>query len=393
MTRPQPAPVPEPVPASEREVTAGTARLWAVYLGGFMGPFAGALVNSVLPEVAAGLGTDLRTASLGVTAYMVPFALMMLFSGTLADRWGRIRTLRLAFWAFGIASVVCALAPSAPLFLAGRSVAGVANAFTTPLLIAMIADTVPAARLGRALGTFASMQALGQASAPLVGGLAASVDYRWAFVANAAAAVALALATPRSAAAGTAPGSWRALVNSRVLRSASTALCQQFAGTAIMVLGALVAAERFGLAPAPRGALIAVFGVAGLVSGRAFGALTDKVGVLRAGCGALAALSAACLGVGFASHLALLALAIALGGMATTGGRVLTNTLAVNSTPTNRSGATSVTLSAQFTGTAVVPLMLPLYQHSPGAALFVAALVAAVGIAVAGTGRGGRALG
>lgn len=366
--------------------------MWPLYLGGFMGPFAGALVNSVFPEVARGLNTDVPTASLAMTAYMIPFALMMLFSGTLADAWGRARTVRLAFWAFGVASVVSALATSAPVFLTGRAVAGIANAFTTPLLITMIADTVPPARLGRALGTFASLQALGQASAPLIGGLAATWDYRWAFVANAIIAAALALSIPRpQATPRTTVLNWRSLANTRLVRSAFTAFCNQFAGTAIMVLGALIAADRFGLAPAPRGLLVASFGIAGLLSGRAFGALADRIGMLKAGAGALAVLSVAALGVGFAPYLHLLGVAIAIAGVASTGGRVLTNTLAVASTPENRSGATSVTMSVQFTGTAMMPAMLPVYTAAPHLAMGVAGLVAFLGVLIAASGRGGRA--
>ena len=44
-----------------------TPALWPFYVGGFLGPFGGAMVNAILPEVAQGLGTDEAGASAGIT--------------------------------------------------------------------------------------------------------------------------------------------------------------------------------------------------------------------------------------------------------------------------------------------------------------------------------------
>lgn len=367
------------------ESTTQPVRMWPLYIGGFLGPFGGAMVNAVFPEVAQGLGTDVATAAWSITVYMVPFALFMLVSGTLADSWGRARTLRIAYVAYALASIMSGVAASAPLFFVGRAFAGLANAFTTPLLIAMISDLVPTSRLARSIGTYASMQAAGQAFAPLVGGAAAAWDYRLAFAACAAVALWLAVVTPVTEAPASAPSGrevWATLLNRKLMRSAATAFTAQFAGVSILVLGAMVAADRFGMEPGPRGALVALFGIAGLLSGRIFGVIADRIGLIRAGCGALATVSVAAAALGVAPGVALLGLIIAIGGAASTGTRVLTNTLAVQSTPANRGGATSVTLAAQFTGNASVPLLFPLYATNPAAATGVAAVVGFVAIAI-----------
>lgn len=370
------------------------ARLWPFYVGGFLGPFGGAMVNAIFPEVAAGLGTDVPTAAWSITVYMVPFALFMIVSGTLADSWGRARTIRIAYVAYALAALLCAAAVSAPLFFVGRALAGLANAFTTPLLIAMISDLAPAGRLGRSIGTFASMQAARQAFAPLVGGAAAAWDYRVAFVATAIVGLWLTVVTPTVEAEGrTSSGraAWSTLVNRRLVRAAATAFTAQFAGISIVVLGAMVAADRFGLEPGPRGALVALFGIAGLMSGRLFGAVSDRIGLVRAGCGALATVSVAAALLGVAPSLVVLGLVIAVGGAAATGTRVLTNTLALRSTPTNRAGATSVTLAAQFTGNASVPALFPLYATNPASATMVAAVAGFVAIGIVTlTGRENR---
>ena len=336
------------------------ARVWPLYAGGFLGPFGGAMVNTMLPELADGLDTSLAQASTSLTAYMLPFAGLMVVSGTLAAAWGPARTVRRAYGVYALASLICVAAGSAPLFLTGRVVQGTANAFTTPLLIAMIARLVPADRLGRALGTYASLQAAGQAFAPLVGGFAAGVDYRWAFVATALAALVLGvLSLPgrdgrvpdpdEQPADGAPPGrgaKWRALANRRLARACVIAWCCQFTSTGLMLLAALSASDRFGLSPGARGLLVAGFGVAGLVSGHAFGWLVDRIGIRRMGTLTLLLLGAAVATAGTAPRVTLLFALVALAGVASTGGRVLINSLALASTPANTGGATSDMLSA-----------------------------------------------
>ncbi|MPZ79339.1 MAG: MFS transporter, partial [Actinophytocola sp.] len=155
----------------------------------------------MLPELGAEFDVSAAGASATITAYLVPFAGLMLFSGTLGARWGLRRSVIGAYVVSIVGSALCAMAPTFPLLLTGRGVQGVANAFTTPLLIATIAAATPRARLGRSLGLFASMQAAGQTSAPLLGGLAAEASWRLAFVGVGVAAAALAvIGLPPSAA-------------------------------------------------------------------------------------------------------------------------------------------------------------------------------------------------
>jgi len=69
---------------------------------------------------------------------------------------------------------------------------GAANAFTSPLLLAALAESTTEERLGRSMGTFAAVQTAGVVSAPLIGGLAGAIDIRLAFLVPAAVALLLA---------------------------------------------------------------------------------------------------------------------------------------------------------------------------------------------------------
>lgn len=403
-------------------------RLWPLYLGGFLGPFGGAMVNAILPEVADGLGTTQAGAATALTVYMIPFSALMIVSGTLGARWGTARTIRLAYGLYAVASLVCMVAGALPVFLVGRALQGTANAFTTPLLVALISTLVPADRLARSLGAYASFQAAGQAFAPLLGGLAAEWTYRAAFGASALAALALAALTRggagrtadgtqgesgatsgrtasgpavssptdsgRSDAGRTATGrtatgrsDWAALANPRLARASGIAFANQFASSGVMVLSALVAADRFGLSASVRGLVVAAFGVAGFVAGRSLGRLYERYGLFRVGAAALTVGGVSVALIGVAPWAAALVVLVAAAGVAGTGGRVLTNSLALASTPANPGGATSMMMAVQFVGTALVPALLPVYAASPAAACAIAGAVGLGGAALAWSGR------
>ena len=150
-----------------------------------------------------------------------------------------------------------------------------------------------------------------------------------------------------------------------------------------MVLAALVAADRFGLSASARGLVVACFGLAGLFTGRYIGGLAERYGVVRVGAVALVLGGAAVAAVAIAPWVAALVALVAAAGVAGTAGRVLTNSMAVASTPGNIGGATSITMATQFVGTAIVPALLPLYAASPVAACAVAGALSAVGALVA----------
>jgi MFS family permease len=336
----------------------------ALYAGGLLGPFGGGVVAAMLPELGADLGISAAGATSSITVYVAPFAAVQLVSGTFGERWGRQRTVRVAYLVYAVASVGCALAPTLGGFLACRALQGTANAFTTPLLLAGLADTVPRERLGRAVGLFASCQAAGQSFAPLVGGVSAELNWRWAFVGITAAALLLALVPPPGEPRpGAAAPSWRSLWTRRVGLVSAVAFAG-FAGTAgLPFLVSLRAADAFGTHAAQRGLLLAGFGVTGLLLGPVSGRLVDRWGGRR--CAALAALGCAALvgPIGLVGSAGALAAQWAAAGAATSLLTVSTNALAISAVPANRGGAVSTMSAFRFAGNALAPVLwLPLYR-------------------------------
>lgn len=346
-----------------------------------MGPFGGGLLAVLIPQLRDAFHASTGAVAAGIPAYIVPFALLQLVSGTVGERLGQRRVVRAAYVAYAVASVAAGLSPSIGAFLAFRAAQGVANAFVTPLLLAGLADITPARRLGEAVGTFAAVQTAAVALSPLCGGLAGAVDWRLAFFLPAAVTVGLALVPPpdgRRTAAG-APPRLRSVLTRRVGGLSAAAFAAYAGVTGLGFLVALRCSDAFNLGSTARGLVLASFGVAGMLSGRAGGQAVDRFGRAAAVIAGslLCALVVALLGVaGSAAETAGLWLAAGVGSALVWAGL---NTLAVEAVPENRAGATSVISALKFAGNAAAPVMwLPLYDSDPKLAFLGAAGMAAL---------------
>ncbi|MBV9920218.1 MAG: MFS transporter [Pseudonocardia sp.] len=356
-----------------------------LYAGAFIGPFGGGVTVAMLPELGASYGVSSADVAVSVTAYLLPFAALQVVSGTLGERWGRLRTVRIAYVAYTAASLLCALAPTLTLFLGARALQGVANAFTTPLLFAALASSVAPERLGRALGWFGSSQAAGQTFAPLIGGVAAEVDWRWAFAVSAVVSALLALVGipgphERPAQAPRLRAAWR----SDVLRVGVVAAVGWGCVSGLSFLVALRLEDVFGLSSGQRGLVLTGLGVAGIATARLVGAGADRVGPQRSVLLGAAAGIVVLVGVGLAPTVGLVAAAWALGGIATQLVLVGVNLLVLRSSPVNRGGSMSLVQAIRFGGGSLAPVAFtPVYDATMAGAFLLAAALVAVVIPVA----------
>lgn len=347
-----------------------------LYAGGFLGPFGGGMLVALIPSVASDLDTTVGLVALAITAYMVPFAVLQLVSGTLGERLGAGRVVRSGYVAYGAAALGCAFAPNIELFIGGRAVMGAANAFLSPLLLAALSEAVPATVLGRSVGTFAAVQVAGLSLAPVLGGALGEASWRLAFGLVAAVSVALAfvpLDLPRRRERQRPAPSMRMLANRWIGLVSTAALCGYLGFTAIGFVVALVATEEFGLGPAASGLVVASYGAGGILLGRVGGIVVDRAGrPLTTAAGGLAC-AAGVLGLAFAQNvwsLTLLYFAIGCGSAFAWAGL---NTIAVESFPDNRAGAVSVYSAFKFAGVAIAPILyVPLFEDDTSLPFLVA---------------------
>jgi MFS family permease len=244
-----------------------------LYVGGFLGPFGGAMLIALIPNVADGLDASLAQVAAAITAYMVPFALLQLVSGTLAERLGPRRVVRGGYIGFGVAALACAFAPDIWSFLAARAAMGASNAFLSPILLAALSEVAAPDVLGRTVGTFAAAQTAGLMLAPIIGGLLGEISWRLAFVLVSVVSVVLALPRHSLGAAerqtsSNGRASLTALLNRWIALLATQAALGYLGFTAIGFVLVLVGAEEFDLGSGARGLLIAGYGVGGILLGR-----------------------------------------------------------------------------------------------------------------------------
>jgi MFS family permease len=166
------------------------------------------VVATALSTIRRDLGASLADLEWTVNAYTLSFAVLLMTGASLGDRFGRRRLFVVGLGVFTAASAACALAPSAGLLIAARTVQGAGAAIIMPLALALMNVAFPPERRGWAIGVYGGVTALAAIVGPLVGGaITQGLAWEWVFWLNVPiglAAIPLVLArTPESFGSGT----------------------------------------------------------------------------------------------------------------------------------------------------------------------------------------------
>jgi EmrB/QacA subfamily drug resistance transporter len=171
--------------------------LVATILGSSIAFIDGTVVTVALPAVQRDLGGGLTAQQWVVDAYLLTLGSLILVGGSLGDIFGEVRMFTLGVAAFGVASVLCALAPTADALIVCRGLQGVAGALLTPASLAVITSTFTGVERGAAIGTWTAWTGISTVVGPLLGGWLIGVSsWRVIFLLNvpiAAVTVAIAL--------------------------------------------------------------------------------------------------------------------------------------------------------------------------------------------------------
>jgi len=146
----------EPCPFELGQGAAPRHRGWvlaACVLASAMVFIDGSALTVAVPKLRAAFAADLATVQWVLNGYVLALASLTLVGGALADVYGKARILSLGCILFGLASMCCALAPTATWLIAARFVQGIAAALVTPASLALIGATYPRDERNRAIGT------------------------------------------------------------------------------------------------------------------------------------------------------------------------------------------------------------------------------------------------
>lgn len=128
------------------------------------------IANVGLPTLAHAFGAPFQSVQWVVLAYLLTVTALIVGVGRLGDIVGRRRLLLAGIAVFTLASGVAGLAPTLWLLFAARAAQGLGAAIMMALTMAFVAETVPKARTGSAMGLLGTMSAIGTALGPSLGG-------------------------------------------------------------------------------------------------------------------------------------------------------------------------------------------------------------------------------
>ena len=225
---------------------------WTLWFGGlaFFACYLGQVVLGVVqPTIASDLGLSESEAQWVVNAFFLTLALFAAPGGRLGDYYGHRQVLLVALSIFALGSLSAAVSQGFVWLVASIGVAGIGASTLYPSSAAMIANRVPEAHRGDALGKYSAIGITVFVIGPVMAGLLTeAIDWRALFVLQAAIG------------AGVAAIGWRRVGNQAVGEPARfdvTGLLVLMAGlTALLV--ALMQALTWGW---DSGATLSLFGV------------------------------------------------------------------------------------------------------------------------------------
>jgi EmrB/QacA subfamily drug resistance transporter len=173
------------VRAPEAAGTHTGLALIVIMIGVLMAAVDTTIVVLALPEIERSLHVALSAVIWVIIGYLLVITLLATQVGRLGDMFGRVRMYEAGFIVFIVGSALCALASNEATIIVFRVVQGVGGALITANSGAVIADTFPPERRGRAYGFNAVGWSVGAILGILLGGVIVTyISWRWVFWIN-----------------------------------------------------------------------------------------------------------------------------------------------------------------------------------------------------------------
>jgi MFS transporter, ACDE family, multidrug resistance protein len=375
-------------------------RLIPLYIGAAMGPMGGFGIVTILPVIAQTWSVDFGTVAASITVYMIPFIIIQIFSGSVAQLFNVRKTLLFGFTVYAIGAFLSGLSPNLSVFLALRIVQGIGAGFLTPVIMALIGEMVPEHHVGKAIGLLGVAYTIGVTLGPFLSGMIeVRLGWPWFFYFMSLLALAAGFAylmtskpvqgpaRPPADVFRILPLLLKALREPGVLFISFSAFSLFVAYIGVMTFTAdHLKSMRF-LPSDKIGTMLSITGLSGIIVSPIAGWLGDRIGrqkVFLTGTAiAVAAIALmAAMDYTFSSYLLYF---LILGTGAATAWTSL-NTMAVQISPVLRQPVTSIYNAIKFTGYALSPALLSFvykaFQLTAVQIGCIAAVVAASALAV-----------
>ncbi|HET6295171.1 MAG TPA: MFS transporter [Kribbella sp.] len=146
----------------------------------------GTVVTVALPTIQKDLGFSQAGLAWVMNSYLIAFAGLLLLAGRIGDLIGSKRVFLAGLSLFTAASLICGLATSSELLIAGRFLQGVGGALASAVILGMIVGLFPApGEQARAMGVYGFTSASGASIGLILGGvITQTVGWHWSFLIN-----------------------------------------------------------------------------------------------------------------------------------------------------------------------------------------------------------------
>lgn len=154
-------------------------------LGFFMILVDSTIVSVAIPAISEGLGASYNEVIWVNSAYLLAYAVPLLITGRLGDRFGP-RTIYLTGLAlFTASSLACGLASTSAALIAARAFQGLGGAMVTPQTMSVMIRTFSPKERGGAMGVWGATAGLATVTGPLLGGVLVDASgWPWIFFVN-----------------------------------------------------------------------------------------------------------------------------------------------------------------------------------------------------------------
>lgn len=145
-------------------------------------PLSTDMILPAIPSLAETWGASLSVINLILVCFFLTYGFFLLFYGPISDRFGRRRPLLFGLAVYIVASILCALATSAPMLIAFRIMQAAGAAASSSISMAMTKDIFSGPERERILAYIAVIMALAPMLAPVIGGWVLAVfSWHWVF--------------------------------------------------------------------------------------------------------------------------------------------------------------------------------------------------------------------
>ena len=159
--------------------------LLAMVIGFFMILVDNTIVSVATPVIKQELNTDYNNVIWVTSAYLLAYAVPLLVTGRLGDRFGPKNTYLIGLAIFTLASLWCGLTGSIEMLILARVVQGVGASLMTPQTMSVITRTFAPANRGSAMALWGATAGVATLVGPILGGvLVDSLGWEWIFFIN-----------------------------------------------------------------------------------------------------------------------------------------------------------------------------------------------------------------